>query len=76
MTKSTLKTADPTMVPKPMSDRDTNWPMNDVASSGADPPAAMSVAPDTSSLRFHFSEMTSRDATKSSSQTIAMPTKR
>ena len=53
-----------------------NVPMNDVASSGADPPAAMSVAPDTSSLRFHFSEMTSRDATKSSSQTIAMPTKR
>ena len=70
MTKSTLKTADPTMVPKPMSDRDTNWPMNDVASSGADPPAAMNVAPATSSSISHFSTMQSSAGPKKLSQTI------
>ena len=75
MTKSTLKTALPTMVPKPTADR-LNVPTNDVASSGADPPAAMSVAPATSSLSSHFSAMTSSAGTKSSSQMIAMARKR
>ena len=75
MTKSTLKTALPTMVPKPTVDR-LNVPTNDVASSGADPPAAMSVAPATSSLSSHFSAMTSSAGTKSSSQMIAMARKR
>jgi len=75
ITKSTLNTADPTMVPKPTSLR---WkvPTKDVASSGALPPAAMSVAPATSLLKFHSSATISSAGTKSSSQMMAMPTKR
>jgi hypothetical protein len=40
MTNSTLNTADPTIVEKPTSVLATNKPMMDVASSGAEPPAA------------------------------------
>ena len=72
MTKSTLKTALPTMVPKPTADR-LNVPTNDVASSGADPPAAMSVAPATSLVSPSTSVITSRLGTKYSSQTMARP---
>ena len=75
MTKSTLKTALPTMVPKPTVDR-LNVPTNDVASSGADPPAAMSVAPATAAAELPLSAMTSSAGTKSSSQMIAMARKR
>ena len=60
MTKRTLKTAEPTMVPKPMSDLDTKTPITEVKSSGAEPPAAMKVAPATSSLRLSDSQIFSR----------------
>jgi hypothetical protein len=50
----TLNTAEPTMVPKPTADS-VKQPMNDVKSSGADPPAAMNVAPATSSSISHRS---------------------
>ena len=43
-------------------------------SSGADDPAAMKVAPATSSERSKTSEMASRDGTKKSSQIIATAT--
>jgi hypothetical protein len=75
MTKSTLKTADPTMVPKPMSEP-VKVPMREVASSGADPPAAIRVAPAMSSLICQMSAMTSSEGTKNSSQTMAMARKR
>ena len=45
----TLKTADPMMVPMPTSLSAKKTPMTDVESSGAEPPAAMNVAPATSS---------------------------
>ena len=78
MIMSTLKTAEPTMVPMPISlqvcvlSRD----MSEEKSSGAEDPAAMKVAPATSSDRCSLSEMTPRDPTKKSSQTIARPRKR
>ena len=50
--------------------------MVDVKSSGADDPAAMNVAPATSSERFNLSQMSSSDGVKKSSQTMAMPRKR
>ena len=57
ITKRTLKTAEPTMVPKPTALEGTlKVPMNDVASSGADPPAAMRVAPATSGLTYKQKE--------------------
>ena len=49
----------------------TATPATEVKSSGADDPAAMKVAPATSSERFNFSEITSKDGTKKSSQIIA-----
>jgi hypothetical protein len=65
MTKSTLKTAEPMMVPKPTEPLlAKKTPISDVNSSGADPPAAMSVAPATSSLMSNFSMMTSSAGTK------------
>ena len=51
ITKSTLKTAEPTIVPKPTWLCDTKTPITDVASSGAEPPAAIHVAPATLPLR-------------------------
>jgi len=74
ITKRMLKTAEPTIVPIPTSSNDTNTPMTDVKSSGADPPAAMKVAPATSSAISNFSIITSNDGTKNSSQTIASAT--
>ncbi len=60
----------PTIVPTPTS---VSWatPATDVKSSGAEEPAAIKVAPATSSDRWSFSDMISRDGTKKSSQTIA-----
>lgn len=49
MTKSMLKTADPTMVPVPTSPLAMKTPRRAVKSSGAEDPAAMKVAPATSS---------------------------
>ena len=74
MTKRMLKTADPTMVPIPTSEKEMNTPMTDVKSSGADPPAAMKVAPATSSEHPMTSMITSREGTKNSSQTMANAT--
>ena len=72
MTKRTLKTAEPTIVPKPTADC-VNVPMSEVKSSGAEPPAAMKVAPATSG-EMPFTSMSSFNAvTKYSSQTMAMP---
>lgn len=45
----------------------------DVNSSGADEPAAINVAPATSSDRSSLSEIASSDGTKKSSQIIARP---
>ena len=50
-------------------------PATDVKSSGAEEPAAMKVAPATSSDKSSFSDMASRDGTKKSSQTIAIAEK-
>ena len=55
MTKRMLKTADPTMVPMPTSLLAMKTPKREVKSSGADPPAAMNVAPATSSDSDSFS---------------------
>ena len=74
MTKRILNTADPTMVPIPTSENAMNTPITEVKSSGADPPAAMKVAPATSSLIPSFSMMTSSEGTKNSSQTMARAT--
>ena len=70
MTKRTLKTAEPTIVPKPTADC-VNVPMSEVKSSGAEPPAAMKVAPATSGDTCSVSTSTSSAGTKYSSQTIA-----
>lgn len=59
------------MVPIPTS-LSTPTPTTEVNSSGAEDPAAMKVAPATSSLKSNLSEMASRDGTKKSSQMIAM----
>lgn len=74
ITNRMLKTAEPTMVPMPTSSYEMNTPMMLVNSSGADPPAAMKVAPATSSEMPAFSVMTSKDGTKNSSQTMARAT--
>ena len=58
------------MVPTPTS-LSTPTPATEVNSSGADDPAAMNVAPATSSLKLSFSEMASNDGTKKSSQIMA-----
>ena len=58
-TKRTLKTADPMIVPNPTLDLAMNTPMMAVKSSGADPPAAMNVAPATSSSISYVSTRTS-----------------
>ena len=50
MTNRMLNTADPTIVPIPTSFLAMKTPMMEVKSSGADPPAAMKVAPATSGL--------------------------
>jgi len=72
MTNRTLKTADPTIVPKPTWDF-IDVPIKDVASSGADPPAAIRVAPATSGvIPGYFSQILSRAGTKNSSQIIAI----
>ena len=59
------------MVPTPTS-VSTMTPATEVKSSGADEPPAMNVAPATSSDKFSFSEMVSRDGTKKSSQMMAI----
>mmetsp|Transcript_5748 Transcript_5748/g.22688 ORF Transcript_5748/g.22688 Transcript_5748/m.22688 type:complete len:279 (+) Transcript_5748:2064-2900(+) len=73
-----LNTALPTMVPTPKA---LSVPLliNDMAleaSSGADEPAAMNVAPATSSLKLNASQIFSNEATKKSSHTIAIPMNR
>ena len=73
MTKRTLKTAEPTMVPKPTSDLERKTPMMEVMSSGAEPPAAIHVAPATSSFSPCISQIASSDASKKASHTIARP---
>jgi len=70
-----LNTAEPTMVPMPTLFSLQKVSTTDVNSSGADEPAAMNVAPATSSERFSRSEMSSSEATKNSSHTTAKPTK-
>ena len=50
MTKRMLKTADPTIVPIPTSFLAKKMPIIEVNSSGADPPAAIKVAPATSGV--------------------------
>ena len=71
ITNRMLKTAEPTIVPIPTSLTAMKTPMMDVNNSGADPPAAMKVAPATSGVIPNFSVMTSREGTKNSSQTKA-----
>ena len=73
-----LKTAEPTMVATPSSlvALSETKDIVDVNSSGADDPAAMNVAPATSSLSPSFSHMISSEGVKKSSQTMAMPRKR
>ena len=73
MTNSTLNTALPMIVPNPTLDFAIKTPMSAVKSSGALPPAAMNVAPATSSSILYFSTSTSSAGTKKSSQTMAMP---
>ena len=58
------------MVPTPTS-LSAATPATDVNSSGADDPAAMNVAPATSSDKSSFSEIASSDGTKKSSQMMA-----
>ena len=58
------------MVPIPTS-LSTVTPATDVKSSGAEEPAAMKVAPATSSDSSSFSEIASSEGTKKSSQTMA-----
>ena len=61
------------IVPSPTSLCEMKTPTTDVESSGAEPPAAIHVAPATSSLRFCASQIASSAASKYSSQTIARP---
>lgn len=58
------------MVPTPTS-LSTATPAIEVKSSGADEPAAINVAPATSSERSNFSLIASREGTKKSSHIIA-----
>ena len=60
------------MVPTPTS-LSTPTPATEVNSSGAEEPAAMKVAPATSSDKSNFSEIASRDGTKKSSHIRASP---
>ena len=60
----------PTIVPTPTSVFCAT-PATDVNSSGAEDPAAIKVAPATSSDKFNFSEMISREGTKKSSHIMA-----
>ena len=60
------------MVPTPTS-LPTATPATEVNSSGADEPAAIKVAPATSSDRSSFSEMASKEGTKKSSHMRASP---
>ena len=60
----------PTIVPTPTS-VSTMTPATEVNNSGAELPAAMKVAPATSSESCSFSEMSSREGTKKSSHTMA-----
>ena len=78
MMTSTLKMADPTMVAIPIesSASGLNREVREANSSGALDPAAMNVAPATSSLRFRASEIFSKEGTKKSSQIIASPRNR
>ena len=65
----------PTMVPTPISEPALGLmsAMAEDASSGAEEPAAMNVAPATSSDSRNTSQIFSSDATKKSSHTMAMP---
>ena len=60
----------PTIVPTPTS-LSTVTPAMEVNNSGAEEPAAMKVAPATSSLKFSFSLIASNDGTKKSSHMMA-----
>mmetsp|Transcript_120571 Transcript_120571/g.240074 ORF Transcript_120571/g.240074 Transcript_120571/m.240074 type:complete len:101 (-) Transcript_120571:262-564(-) len=69
MTNSTLNTAEPTIAAMPTSDGvGESAPTTEVKNSGAEPPAAIKVAPATSADNPSFREITSRDGTKNSSQ--------
>ena len=61
------------MVPTPTSDSKVTA-ATELNSSGAEDPAAMNVAPATSSESRNFSDIASNDGTKKSSQTIAKAT--
>ena len=74
MTKRILNTADPTIVPIPTSLNAMKTPIMDVNNSGADPPAAMKVAPATSSETPKNSIIASNEGTKNSSHTMARAT--
>ena len=63
MMTNMLNTAEPTMVPTPTS-LSTDTPARDVKSSGADDPAAMNVAPATSSESLSAAEISSSTGTK------------
>lgn len=64
----------PTIVPTPTS-LSAVTPATDVNNSGAEDPAAIKVAPATSSERSSFSEIASSDGTKKSSQMMARAVK-
>ncbi len=61
MTNRMLNTADPTMVPMPTSFFAKKMPMIEVNSSGAEPPAAMNVAPATSGVMPSWMEKEKRE---------------
>lgn len=60
------------MTPTPTS-LPVSIPATEVKSSGAEDPAAINVAPATSSLSWSLSEIASKDGTKKLSQIIAKP---
>ena len=62
--KSILNTADPTIVPRPMSLFVIKTPITEVNNSGAELPAAMKVAPATSECICNLSVICSREGTK------------
>ena len=68
--KETKQSIYPTIVPTPTS-LSTVTPAMEVNNSGAEEPAAMKVAPATSSLKFSFSLIASNDGTKKSSHMMA-----
>ena len=63
----------PTIVPTPTS-VSTATPATEVKSSGAEEPAAIKVAPATSSDRCNFSDIASKEGTKKSSHKTAIAT--